>query len=376
MTEKRDYYDILGVKKNVDESTIKKAYKKLAIKYHPDRNPDNKEAEDKFKEASEAYQVLSDSEKRATYDRFGHDGLRGQGFQGFSGFNDIFNNMGSIFDDLFGGSGSGGFSRQRTNGPRRGRDLRHDLEITLEEAAFGSENRIEVKKLASCLHCSGSGVKEGSSPVSCPVCQGYGQVRRSSGFFSIQTTCGHCQGAGKIIKDPCPECEGSGQVIESSHLSVKIPAGINHGAKMRISGKGEDGTNGGPAGDLYVLIFIKPHDFLERHGNDLAVRITIPMTTATLGGQTTIPSLDGELKVNIPKGTQNQDIIKIKSKGIPFLKGYGRGDLLVEVNISIPKKLTKKQEALLAEFAILESTKPAGKTDSILDKLKNLATGE
>ncbi len=252
MTEKKDYYSVLGVDRSADEDSIKKAYKKLAIQFHPDRNPDNPEAEDKFKEASEAYQVLSDSNKRSIYDRFGHDGLRGQGYQGFSGFDDIFSNMGSIFEDLFGGFGGGG---RTSNGPMRGRDLRYDLEVDLEEAAFGSDKKIEVKKYASCLKCQGSGVKPGSQPIICPACQGSGQIRRTSGFFSIQTSCGQCGGAGKINKDPCPECEGSGQVIESSHLSVKIPAGIGHGAKLRIAGKGEDGAN--------------TMEFASRSGNNL-----------------------------------------------------------------------------------------------------------
>ena len=374
MTDKRDYYEILGVSRDSSGETIKKAYKKLAIKYHPDRNPGDSEAENLFKEASEAYGVLSDSDKKATYDRFGHEGLRGQGFQGFSGFDDIFSSMGNIFEDLFGGFGGG--SRTHHNGPQRGHDLRYDLEIDLEEAAFGSEKKIEVQKYASCLQCQGTGVKPGSSPATCPTCQGTGQLRRTSGFFSIQTSCHQCSGTGRIITDPCEECTGSGQVIESSHINVKIPAGIGHGSKMRIAGKGEEGHRGGPAGDLYVIIFIKPHEYFERHGNDLSMRVNIPMATAALGGNMNIPSLDGDLKINIPKGTQNQDIIRSKGKGIPYLKGYGRGDILVEINVAIPKKLTKKQEILLKEFDEIQQKKKSSKAESILNKIRNFATGE
>ena len=374
MTEKKDYYEILGVPRDSTDDVIKKAYKKLAIKFHPDRNPGDNEAEDSFKEASEAYRVLSDQEKRATYDRFGHEGLRGQGFQGFSGFDDIFSSMGNIFEDLFGGFGGG--ARARHNGPVRGHDLRYDLEIDLEEAAFGTEKKIEIQKYASCLQCRGTGVKPGTSPVTCPTCQGTGQIRRTSGFFSIQTSCHQCSGTGKIIKDPCEECSGSGQVVESSHINVKIPAGINHGAKMRIAGKGEEGNRGGSSGDLYVIVFIKPHEYFERHGNDLSIRVNIPMTTASLGGNVTVPSLDGEVKINIPKGTQNQDIIRAKGKGIPYLKGYGRGDIMVEISVSIPKKLTKKQEALLKEFDEIQQKNKSSTAESILKKIRNFATGE
>lgn len=369
----KDYYEILGVPRDADDATIKKTFKKLAIKFHPDKNPDDAKAEIRFKEASEAYQVLSDPDKRATYDRFGHEGLRGQGFQGFHGFDDIFSNMGSIFEDLFGGFGG---SRRQANGPRRGRDLQYDLEVELEEAVFGTEKKIEVRKYASCLNCKGSGVKPGSKPVTCPVCNGAGQVRRTSGFFSIQTSCGQCGGAGKIISDPCEECQGAGKVIESAHVNVKIPAGIDYGMKMRIAGKGEDGFSGGPAGDLYVVIHTKPHDFLERHGNDLIMRLPISMVQAAMGAQHSVPTLDGDITLNIPKATQHQDVIRVKSKGVPHIKGYGRGDLLVEVHVQIPKSLTKRQEELLREFAEIEGDADVGKAGSFFDKIKHFATGE
>ena len=371
--EQREYYQILGVDRNADESTIKKAYKKLAIQFHPDRNPDNQEAENRFKEAAEAYQVLSDPDKRATYDRFGHDGLRGQGYQGFSGFDDIFSSMGNIFEDLFGGFGG---SQRRADGPRRGRDLRYDLEIELEEAAFGTEKSIEIQKYASCLTCTGSGLKPGTSPTTCPTCMGSGQIRRTSGFFSIQTTCSQCGGNGRIIQYPCDQCNGSGQVIESSQINVKIPAGIDSGVKMRIAGKGEEGHKNGPPGDLYVVIYLRPHEIFERHGNDLALRLPISIAQAAVGAQINVPSLDGDLIINVPKGSQNHDIVRTKGKGVPLLKGYGRGDLLVEINIVVPKKITKRQEELLKEFQQIEDNKRSSKSDSFLKKIKSFATGE
>lgn len=370
---KRDYYEILGVDRSADEATIKKAYKKIAIENHPDRNPNNPEAEDRFKEASEAYQVLTDADKRATYDRFGHDGLRGQGYQGFSGFEDIFSSMGSIFEDLFGGFGG---RSPRSNGPRRGRDLRYDLEIELEEAAFGSEKMVEIQKYASCIHCRGTGIKEGSSPATCPSCNGAGQIRRTSGFFSIQTSCGQCGGTGQIIKDPCTQCDGTGQSIESSPINVKIPAGIDNGVKLRLAGQGEEGHRGGPHGDLYVVLFIRPHDYFERQGNELILRVNVPMAQASMGGQMTIPTLDGDQKISIPKSSQNGQTVRVKGKGIPYLKGYGRGDLIVVVNIVTPAKLTKRQEELLKEFQSIEQKKQPSKSDTILDKIINFATGE
>ena len=291
----------------------------------------------------------------------------------FSGFEDIFSSMGSIFEDLFGGFGGTG---RRRGGPRRGADLRYDLELELAEAAFGTDQTIDVDRYASCLSCKGSGAKEGTEPVTCPACNGAGAVRRSSGFFSIQTTCPQCSGAGRVIQDPCPECQGNGRVVESSKVSVKIPAGIEEGMKLRLSGKGEEGQLGGPAGDLYVVVFIRPHPFLERHGNELLMRLPISMAQASLGGKTEIPTLDGEVTLSIPKGTQQGDLIRVKGKGIPHLKGYGRGDLMIEANIRIPKKLTKRQEELLREFAEIDGEKPEEKNDSIFDKIKSFATGE
>jgi molecular chaperone DnaJ len=370
---KKDYYEILGVDRSAETDTIKKAYKSLAMQFHPDRNPDNAEAEERFKEASEAYQVLSDQEKRNVYDRFGHDGLRGQGYQGFSGFEDIFSSMGSIFEDLFGGFGG---TTQRRGGPRRGADLRFDLELELAEAAFGTEKAIDVQKYAQCLQCQGTGAKPGTDAVSCPTCGGAGAVRRSSGFFSIQTTCPQCGGAGKVIQNPCDECSGSGRVVEATKVNVKIPAGIEEGMKLRIAGKGEDGTKSGPPGDLYVVVFLKPHEFLERHGQELVMRLPVTISQATLGAQTKVPSLDGEINVTIPKGTQHGNLIRVKGKGVPHLKGYGRGDMLIETHILVPKKISKRQEELMREFAEIEGEKSSGKSESLLDKIKHFATGE
>ena len=370
----KDYYQILGVAKTADSVEIKKAYKKLAIQYHPDRNPGNAEAEEKFKEASEAYQVLSDSEKRSIYDRFGHEGLRGRGFSGVNDFGDIFSSMGSIFEEFFGGFG--GARPRNPNAPSRGRDLRYDLEIDLEEAAFGVDKAIKVQKYATCLTCKGSGAKAGTSPVACPTCQGSGYIRRSSGFFSLQSTCPSCNGAGKVIREKCETCSGAGQVVETSNVNVKIPAGIDSGMKLRVSGAGEDGRNGGPAGDLYVVVYTRDHQFLERHQNDLVMRLPISMIQATLGGEQVVPTLDGETTVKIPKGTQPGDVLRVKGKGVPHLKGYGRGDLLVEAHIQIPRSLNKKQEELLRQFAEMSGEELANSKHSFLDKLKNLASGD
>jgi len=368
---KKDYYEILGVPRDADLAAIKKAYRDIAIKYHPDRNPGDAKAEEFFKEASEAYQVLSDSDKRRTYDRFGHEGLRGAGYQGFSGFEDIFSSMGSIFEEIFGFSMGG----RRRNGPARGSDLRYDLELKFEEAAFGVEKRIEVPRYANCLECHGTGIAKGKQPVVCPACQGSGQIRRTQGFFSISTPCGTCGGAGRIIKDPCLKCKGEGRIIEKIHVQVRIPPGVETGSRLRVPGKGEEGEKGGPPGDLYVFVQILLHEIFSREGNDVIIGINISIIEATLGTEVEIPTLDGMHKLTIPHGTQHGKIIKIKGKGIPHIRGYGRGDQLVEVKVRVPTNLTKRQEELLREFASIEGKK-IKKPETILDKIKNFAAGD
>ncbi|MCB9475961.1 MAG: molecular chaperone DnaJ [Deltaproteobacteria bacterium] len=374
MSTTRDYYEILQVERTADAVTIKKAYRRLAHEYHPDKNPGDHEAEQKFKEASEAYQVLSDPEKRQTYDRFGHDGLRGQGYQGFNDFTDVFSSMGSIFEEIFGMGAGGG--RRRRGGPQRGSDLRYDLEIPFEEAAFGVEKRIELERLTTCLKCHGKGTAEGSEPVACGMCQGMGQVRRTQGFFSVATTCPQCRGTGTIIKDPCTECQGVGKVPEKTHVSVRIPAGVEDGMRLRVGGKGEDGTQGGPAGDLYVFINVKPHEIFTRHNNDVVVQVPVLFHEAALGAKIPVPTLDGDHTIAVPPGAQHEELIRIRGKGIPHIRGYGRGDQICVLNLRVPKKLTKRQKELLEEFGKIQQEKKPDGDSSLFDRLKNLATGE
>jgi molecular chaperone DnaJ len=346
---KRDYYDVLGVAKNASDDDIKKAYRKLAMKYHPDRNPGNKDAEEHFKEAKEAYEMLSDSQKRAAYDQYGHAGvdpnMGAAGAQGFGGFADAF---GDIFGDIFGQAAGGG----RRAGPQvyRGADLRYSMEITLEQAAHGYETQIRVPSWASCQVCHGSGAKPGTKPETCPTCHGQGQVRMSQGFFSIQQACPKCHGTGTYVPEPCTHCHGVGKVKENKTLEVKIPAGIDEGMRIRSAGNGEPGINGGPNGDLYVEIHIKPHTVFERDGDDLHCQMPIAFTTAALGGEIEVPTLAGKASFTVPEGTQSGKTFRLRGKGLKGLRSSLPGDLYVHVQVETPVKLTDTQRDLLRQF--------------------------
>lgn len=345
---KRDYYEVLGVAKNATEDDIKKAYRKLAMKYHPDRNPGSKAAEDSFKEGKEAYEMLSDPQKREAYDRYGHAGvdpnMGGGGFGGSGSFADAF---GDIFGDIFGQSARGG-----RGGPQvyRGADLRYNLEITLDQAAHGFDTSIRVPSWDSCDTCHGSGAKPGTSPTTCTTCGGHGQVRMQQGFFSIQQTCPKCHGSGKIIPEPCPTCSGAGRIKRNKTLEVKIPAGIDDGMRIRSSGNGEPGMNGGPPGDLYVEIHIKQHAVFQRDGDDLHCEMPISFARAALGGEIEVPTLNGKVSFPVPEGTQSGKTFRLRGKGIKGVRSGYPGDLFCHVVVETPVKLTDKQKELLREF--------------------------
>jgi len=346
---KRDYYEVLGVNKNASEAELKKAYRRMAMKFHPDRNSGDgaAEAEAKFKEVKEAYEILSDAQKRAAYDQFGHAGVdssMGGGPGGFSGggsFSDIF---GDVFGDIFGGGGRGG---SRVN---RGADLRYNLEMTLEEAVRGKEVKIRVPTYVTCTVCNGSGAKKGSSPTTCGTCKGQGQVRMQQGFFSVQQTCPTCQGKGTVIKDPCNSCHGQGRVQEHKTLNVKIPAGVDTGDRIRLSGEGEAGEHGGPSGDLYVQVNVKQHKIFTREGEHLFCEVPIPITTAALGGELEVPTLDGKVKLKIPAGTQTGKMFRMRGKGVKPIRGSVNGDLMCRVIVETPINLTEKQKDILRQF--------------------------
>lgn len=350
---KQDYYEILGVPRNAGEEEIKKAYRQMALKHHPDRNPGDKEAEEKFKEASEAYEVLRDPEKRSLYDQFGHDGLKGMGFRGFAGFEDIFSSFSDIFDDFF-GFGFGDRSGRRRAHARRGADLRYDLSISFRDAAFGKEKEIEIEKHEVCETCSGTGVKPGKSKQICPSCGGKGQIAHTQGFFTISSTCSRCHGQGEIITHPCKDCRGSGVVVKPKRLKVKIPAGVETGIRLKLSGEGEAGERGGPPGDFYVVLHVEPDSFFERQGNDVLCQIPISFTQAALGAKIEVPTLNGHEKISLPAGTQTGQIFIIRGAGIPHLHGRGRGDEMVQVVVKTPAKLSRRQVKLFEELASLE----------------------
>ncbi len=362
MSNKRDYYEILGVSHEASDADLKKAYRKLALQFHPDRNPGDQAAEEKFKEAAEAYDVLTDAQKRRIYDQYGHQGLEGQGFSGFSGFEDIFSSFGDIFEDFF-GFGGGRRSRSRT---QRGADLRYDLQLSFMDAAFGTETEIHLEKLDVCEACQGNGCEPGTQPEACSYCGGSGQVSRSQGFFTVRTTCPHCRGNGQMITHPCPGCRGSGQIQTSKTVSVKIPAGVDTGSRLRLTGEGEAGRNGGPRGDLYVFIHVEAHDFFERDNTSIICRVPVSFIQATLGASIKVPTLDGERKLKIPKGTQYGDVFRFDGEGIPSLRSGRRGDQIIQVIIKTPTGISKKQETLLKEFEKLEANKLSSKLKNIL----------
>jgi len=357
---KRDYYEILGVSKNASDQDIKQSYRKLALKYHPDKNKGNKEAEEKFKEATEAYEILRDPKKRASYDKFGHEGV--SGFEGFgrgayTDFSDIFGDfdLGDIFEGFFGSSFSNG---RKTKRSRRGSDIQYDLSISLEEAATGKEVHIDIPRSETCETCQGTGATPGSKPTVCPVCNGTGQVRQTQGFFSITQTCYKCRGAGKVITSPCKSCNGTGLKEKKRKITVKVPAGVESGSRLKISGEGEQGPNNGPQGDLYVFIHVKKHPYFERHGNDIISVVDLSFPMVCLGGDIEVPTISGgKAKMKIPPGSENGQVFRLKGNGIPYLGSYGRGDQLVKINIRVPKKISSRQKELLKEFAKLDGEK-------------------
>ncbi len=378
---KRDYYEVLGVVRESTEVEITKAYRKLAMKYHPDRNHGDaaKESEEKFKEAKEAYETLTDANKRAAYDRFGHAGVNngpggpgGFGGEGFGGFADAF---GDIFSDIFGGGGA----RGGRNAVYRGADLRYSMELTLEQAAAGYDTEIRVPSWDSCEACEGTGAKPGTSSKTCGTCNGAGQVRMTQGFFSIQQTCPTCRGSGKVIPDPCTACHGAGRVKQNKVLEVSIPAGIDEGQRIRLSGKGEPGMNGGPTGDLYVEIHIKRHDVFQRDGDDLHCEVPVTFTTAALGGEVEVPTIDGRTKLTIAEGTQAGKTLRMRGKGIKGVRASYPGDLYCHIVVETPVRLTEKQKKLLREFDTsikAGGSKHSPQEKSFVDRMKGFFTAE
>lgn len=375
---KEDPYEVLGITREADDQEIKQAYYRLAKEHHPDKNPDNKEkATEKFKEIQEAYEVLKDPQKRARYNQFGWDGMENTGFGpgagfGFGSFEDIVEEIfgnNSIFDDFFGTSRT-----RRRSGPRQGNDLRQDVEISLEDAVNGKEIIIEVPTLQVCFNCHGSGAKPGSSPQTCQMCGGRGQIRQQSGFFITSRTCPRCGGEGVVVLDPCDECRGQGRVPYTSKLSIKIPPGAQNGLLLRYSGAGEAGVKGGPPGDLHIVIHVREHPVFQRRGDDLICEVSIPFTQATLGAEVEVPIISGKAKLNIPPGTQSGKVFSLRGRGVPHLRGHGAGDQLIRVFVQIPKKLTDKEESLIREFAQIRGEEVAPTDKSFLKKVKNAFT--
>jgi len=374
----RDYYEILGVKRNASQDEIKKSYRKLALKYHPDKNPGDTSCEKKFKEVAEAYEVLSDPGKRQLYDQFGHEGMRARGYSGpsfntvediFAQFSDIFE--GSLFESFFGGgrrrTGRRGAYRQG----RPGADLRIQIELTFEEIASGGSKTVEIRRRSRCQECRGNGTKQGTSPETCPTCGGYGQVEQSQGFISLRRTCPHCQGEGVYCPNPCPKCRGEGTVPQKREMTIKIPAGVHDGNQIRLAGEGNDGIRGGPTGDLYCLIRVKSHEFFERYNDDVVCEVPITVSEAALGARIDVPTLRGTAKVSIPPGTQSSEILRLRGQGFPNLDGYGTGDQLIKVNVEVPQKLSPRMRELFEELQVLEDESASHSTRGrFFEKLK------
>jgi molecular chaperone DnaJ len=372
---KRDYYEVLGVGRNASDAEIKKAYRKLAKQYHPDINPGDKNAEAKFKEVNEAYEILSDPQKRSRYDQFGHAGVDPNGFgSAGAGFDFDFGGISDIFESFFGGSGFGRTTRSRT-GPQKGADLKYSVEISFEEAAFGVNRDINISRNEKCGKCGGSGAKPGTSPETCKQCGGTGQVQYKQstpfGHFVNVRTCDVCRGEGKIIVDPCPECHGKGKTRKSVKIKLSIPAGIDDGQTISLRGEGEPGVRGGPAGDLYVLVSVRPHPIFRRQGNDVVCEMPITFVQAALGAELEVPTLDGKVKYYVPEGTQTGTIFRLKGKGIPYIRGSGRGDQYVKVEIDVPKKLNEKQKELLRQFAEISGEDDYEQRKNFFDKMKD-----
>lgn len=380
--EKRCYYEVLSVTKDASGSEVKKAYRRAAVEHHPDKNPDDPEAEDRFKEIGEAYEILSDEKKRSTYDRFGHAAFSGGGGGGGGGHDpfDIFRQVfggaggggggggGGIFEELFGGSGGG---RKRGGGSNnRGADLRYDMQITLEEAAAGCEKELELEKAAPCKKCDGSGSAGGSGTTTCSTCGGHGQVISSRGFFQVQQTCPDCRGGGQIIKDPCKACGGDGRNEQISHIKLKIPAGIAHGSRIRSTGNGEAGVRGGTAGDLYVVVHVREHAVFERDENDLFCEVPISFAKAALGGELEVPTLTGKASIKVPAGTQNATVFRLRERGVPFLNSSKQGDLMVQVQVEVPTKLNSAQREKLEAFSDSIGEKNSPMHESFFEKAK------
>jgi molecular chaperone DnaJ len=362
----KDYYNILEVDRNASDAEIKKAYRKHALKYHPDRNPGNKAAEDKFKEVNEAYACLSDPQKRANFDQFGT--AEGFGDSGFGGFGDFSSNFGDIFGDVFGDIFGNFTGRSRTRAAK-GQDLRYDLDLELMDAVFGTEKKINIPRWEDCSSCKGTGAKPGTSPVLCQTCQGTGQTKLQQGFFTIARTCGRCNGEGRVISDPCSKCRGQGKVRRERPVSLKIPAGVDTGIRLRVTGEGEAGMHGGPPGDLFVIVSVKPHPFFKRRDNDLHCEVPISFIQATLGGEIEVPTIDGNAPIKIPAGTPSGRVFHLRGRGVPKLGAYSKGDQFITVFIDVPKKLTPRQKELLREFADISGDDIS---KGFMDKIKEM----
>ena len=374
MADKRDYYEVLGAERTATAGELKKLYRKLALKYHPDRNPDDKEAESKFKEAAEAYDVLSNDDKRARYDRFGHAGL--QGGAGFANTEDIFGAFGDMFADLFGFGGGGGGGRRRSrNGPRQGSDVRFDMAVTFEEAVGGATKEVTLQRSEECDTCDGTGGKVGTEPVACSMCKGRGEVIQQQAFLQVRTTCPTCRGAGRSYAEKCSICSGRGRTAAERKLSVNIPAGVDDGMQLRLAGEGEGGQRGGPPGDLYVFIRVKPHEVFERHGDDIACRVRVPYAVAALGGTITVPTLDGQEEFTIKAGTQPNELLRMAGRGAPNVRNGRKGDQILAVQIPVPKKLTERQRELLAELAEIEGNAVSDAETNSFKKFFSKLTG-